>query len=230
MTSLFSLPTEVISTIIGLLPREQLPRLATVSRQFQTLVERRTFEQIGLEPWRATKAKQYLPKRMNYMRNIYLVLSLPLEADTLRDAAFYDAMFRDMILNVLPLLGSSPNSTPSGSNGPYHLALNAFSPRAYSKGVERQNRDWRRGTDLSRSAQYMDIWTAEEQNLPVMPTIRSFESCMDAEPIIYSPSTIIHLTRRMPNLEKLLVWSLNSLPTSDEKVKMRNGMYHLLSA
>ncbi|KAJ4266073.1 hypothetical protein NW762_004047 [Fusarium torreyae] len=231
------LAPEIISSIIFYLHEEldpfdrnpetivPLAPLATLSRQWQPLVEAITFRKLFLNSESlplAVDSDLLTPRRLSYIRHLNFDFLFPAyETVSTRDEDWDDhAVFATALQQLFELIAR----IPSGQEPLIKLVLSIPVPRRYEGGDQK--------SDVINSRLrtiYFEISSEAQTGLPKLPMIRSFSTAAPACSVVFSPRAVCLMASKMPRLREV------ELRLSDDekvdpliRIQQRKGLAHSL--
>lgn len=232
MASFTSLPPEIVQSIVHV-TLEMQPgmacKYATVSRDWQALVEKKTFSSLRLNSMRVQELSNILtPRRRSYVRNIAVEVTLPEydvekaghRKETPQEQHTNSQTFTDLICALFAVLATwkLPADGATGEQRGVSLSLSASSPsdQVAARGYRLRNRKKR----WASSCLYLT--KHPNQNLPSIPVVSKF-SCADFDTQRkLAPITCCEIAEVFPNVHTL-DWNLLDNERRDlaRRIKLR---------
>lgn len=223
MSAMLSLPTEIISAIVSHLSEQDLASAATISRQWQPVVEAQSFRTVVISPWRASKAYAILPKRLQHIRHIRLVVALPSPCGSAPHAPFCSKTFSDIITCLFEIFKHRDDGEDN-HNLPYTVSLTCKAPLTSVGSDNRVLPGLNLGLLMPLQV-HEHVDASLPDTLPVLHGIKEFQANLWSDPVVYNPAPICQVAAFMPNLETFSLSARDQSDNGDEKIKHRVGKF-----
>ncbi|KAL2818074.1 hypothetical protein BJX63DRAFT_83196 [Aspergillus granulosus] len=207
------LPPEIISHVLSYLDSSSLAPYAIVSKQWQAIIEKRTFSSLSLDTTQLLELARTVSRpRQHLIRQLRLKILSPEYAPAAREEVETDEdreqnnhAFTDAIHSLFKVLAGWSNNTEASLS----LSIYARSPSDYvENSLEEIKRRSRNSKDLLQwryESSYLQFLDSPE-TFPMVHTVGAFETCGNEDIQInrnIAPAAISRILSRLPRVRKV---------------------------